>query len=232
MIKAVLFDLYHTLVRYEPPREESLSSSLGRLGINRSAKELRRPMIAGDEYFYAQGSHKGMSQRSETENQALWAKYQSVVLQETGIEPNPLLIKTLLADMQKTKYELVLYDDVLTAFTKLKRKGMVLGLISNIDKDVTPLLDKLEITHWLKVKMTSKEAGVSKPHPEIFHEAVKRAGMANHEVLYVGDQYQIDVMGARGAGLKGLLLDRGDFFTEIRADEKIHNLNEVELHLA
>jgi putative hydrolase of the HAD superfamily len=232
MIKAVFFDLYNTLVRYDPPREETLSAVLIRSGISRSARELRRPMVAGDEYFYAEGSHKGMSQRTEEEKQALWAKYQVIVLKEALIEPKPELIKAILADMQKTKYELVLYDDVLPAFTSLQAQGMALGLISNIDKDVTPLMDKLGITHWLKVIMTSQEAGVSKPHPGIFHEAVKRAGVANHEVLFVGDQYQIDVMGARGAGLKGLLLDRGGFFDEITSAEKIQNLNEVESHLA
>ncbi len=232
MIKAVFFDLYHTLIRYDPPREESLASALKRSGINCSARELRRPMVAGDEYFYAEGSHKGMSRRTEPEKQELWFKYQAVVLEEAGIKPEPGLIRYLLSEMQKTKYEMVLFDDVLPAFSVLQDRGMALGLVSNIDKDITPLLDKLGITNWLKVRMTSHEAGVSKPQPAIFHKAVQKAGVSAAEVLYVGDQYQIDVLGARGAGLKALLLDRGGFFDEVPAVEKIQNLGEVESRLA
>ena len=48
--------------------------------------------------------------------------------------------------MQKVKYEMVLFDDVLPAFTGLVERGLLLGLISNIDKDVTPILDKVGIT--------------------------------------------------------------------------------------
>ena len=46
----------------------------------------------------------------------------------------------------------------------------------------------------------------TKPDPRIFLEAVRRAGAAASDSLYVGDQYEIDVLGARRAGLKGCCL--------------------------
>lgn len=231
MIKAVFFDLYHTLISYDPPREESLSASLGRRGIVRSPQQLRRPLIAADEYFYEQGSRKGMSQRNHEETMALWANYQAVLLTEAGLQPEPALIQGILSDMQKIKYEMVLFDDVLPAFTGLVERGLLLGLISNIDKDVIPILDKVGITAWLQVKMTSAEAGVTKPHPAIFQRAVAQAGLANHEVLYVGDQYQVDVLDARQAGLKALLIDRGGYFDDVPKAEKICGLAELPAHL-
>lgn len=231
MIKAVFFDLYHTLISYDPPREQSLSASLERRGMVRSPQQLRRPLIAADEYFYQQGSRKGMSQRSHEETMELWVNYQAVLLTEAGLKPEPALIKGILSDMQKVEYKMVLFDDVLPAFTGLVERGLLLGLISNIDKDVTPILEKVGITDWLQVKMTSAEAGVTKPHPAIFQRAVAQAGLANPEVLYVGDQYQVDVVGARQAGLKGLLIDRGGYFDDVPEAEKIRGLGELYSHL-
>lgn len=232
MIKAVFFDLYHTLIRYDPPREESLADILRRAGVARNARELRKPLVVGDEYFYAASSHQGFNQRSEAEKKEVLLSYYELVFKEAGINPRPELIKDVLSGMQNIKYEMVLFDDVLPAFNALKSGGKMLGLISNIDKDITPLLDKLGITGWLNICMTSYEAGVSKPHPEIFHKAVQKAGMDSGDVLYVGDQYQIDVLGARSAGLRALLVDRGGFFDEVPAEEKVQNLMEIGAYLS
>jgi FMN phosphatase YigB (HAD superfamily) len=46
-------------------------------------------------------------------------------------------------------------------------------------------------------------------------------------VLYVGDQWVVDVQGARGSGMKALLLDRGGYFDEIPASEKINSLKDI-----
>ena len=209
-----------------------MANSLKRNGIEREPSDLSRPLIAGDEYFYEQGSRKGMSQRNPEDKIALWTKYQAIVLKEAGIDPRPDLIKSLLFDMQNTSYEMVLFEDVLPAFDALQKQGKVLGLISNIDTDVQPLLAKLGIAEWLKVRMTSAEAGVTKPHPGIFDRAVLKTGFPNHEVLYVGDQYQIDVLGARGAGLRALLIDRLGSFDDVPSADKIQSLTDISAHLA
>lgn len=46
----------------------------------------------------------------------------------------------------------------------------------------------------------SEEVGVMKPHPQIFEHATKLAGVAPHEILYVGDSLSSDVMGSKNAG--------------------------------
>ena len=232
MIKAVLFDLYHTLIHYSPPREVSLAASLKRNGIEREPTDLSRPMIAGDEYFYEQGSQKSLGQRSREEKLALWTEYQTIVLKEAGIEPQAGLIRAILTDMKNTKYEMVLFEDVLPAFEALHNQGKLLGLISNVDSDIQPMLEKLGIADWLTIRMTSAEAGVTKPRRGIFDRAVEKTGFLHREVLYVGDQYQIDVIGARNAGLAALLIDRKGIFTEVPSTEKIGQLTEVSAHLA
>ena len=57
--------------------------------------------------------------------------------------------------------------------------------------------------------ISSDTARAYKPHREIFDEALRVSGCAPGEVIHIGDSYDTDVVGARGAGIKPVLLLRG-----------------------
>ena len=231
MIKAVFFDLYHTLVRYEPSREELTAGFLKEFGIEVSADALRRPLVAADEFIYREMSRLPLGRRSDEERAALFLEHQAIVLREAGIAADTRIAAGLLGKMQRVKMDLVLFDDVAPALTDLKGRGLWLGLISNIDQDIGAMLEGLGLPSWLDSVVTSRDAGASKPRPEIFLEAVRRAGVAPAEAVYVGDQYEVDILGAAGAGLKGILLDRGGYFAEISDCPRIRSLSEIVGHL-
>lgn len=231
MIKAVFFDLYHTLLRYDPPREEPMAKAINAFGIEVTPEALRRPLVAADEFIYQEHARLPLSKRPDEEKKALWAQYQAVVLKEAGIEPTTELVGSILSKMQQIRFNQVLFDDVLPTLNELQGKGLILGLISNIDSDIAPLFRKLGLTPLLQVVVTSQGAGYSKPQPEIFREAVRQAGVRAEEAIYVGDQYQIDVIGATEAGMQGILLDRGGFFKEATENPKIQNLYQLLEHL-
>jgi putative hydrolase of the HAD superfamily len=231
MIKAVFFDLYHTLVRYEPPREEIESRVLQDFGIAVSAEALRRPMLIADEFIYNQIARRPLSTRSREEVAALYAQYQETLLKEAGVKYDNKLVLTLLGKMQQTRMDLVLFDDVKPALNALKNRGLVLGLISNIEQDMTGTLDRLGLRAWLGVVVTSQDANANKPKPEIFQYALQQAGVPPAESIYVGDQYQVDVLGARGAGMQAILLDRTGYHEDITDCPRIRTLAEVAEHL-
>lgn len=228
MIKAIFFDLYHTLIHYHPQREGVFALSLARHGISTETGVLKHAIIAGDEFFYQENARKSLGQRTDTETHALWQEYHSIVLKGAGVTPSPELVDGIISDMRQTTFEKVLFSDVMPAFAVLSGCGLNIGLISNVDQDISPLLNKLGLSTYLGVVLTSKDAGVTKPNPHIFHEAIRRIGVDASDTLYVGDQYQIDVLGARGAGLRALLLDREDSYPDIAAVEKIKSLGELE----
>ncbi len=231
MIKAVFFDLYHTLLGYDPPREELQAGALKEFGIEVNPEALRRPLVVADEYIYREHSRQSLGKRSNEERMVVWAQYERILLREAGIEADGRLISGLLGKMNQFELKQVLFDDVLPALTGLKNRGLILGLISNVDQDITALLDKLGLTAWLQVVVTSLDAGFNKPSPEIFQEAVKRAGVQPDEAIYVGDQYEIDVIGANKAGMKGILIDRGNFFSEIADCPRLQNLGQISKYL-
>ncbi len=227
MIKATFFDLYQTLINYDPPREEQLSRIICDYGIEVTTDSLRRPMVKADEFIYNEHSRSPISQRSESEQKTLYARYQSILLKEAGINPTPDLIQNNIIKMQQVKFSRVLFDDVLPALEQLKKNNIILGLISNIDSDIKPLFDKLGLTPLMQVVVTSRDSGFHKPQPEIFKEAARLAGIETDEAMYIGDQYQIDVLGAKKAGMQGVLLDRNDYFKEDTEELIIKDLHEL-----
>ena len=231
MIKAIFFDLYHTLVRYEPPQEELEANALKEVGINTAPEVFGRPMVVANEFIYQEIARCPLSKRSKEETIALYAQFQRIVLKEAGIEPDEKLVLAMLGKMQQFKTKLVLFDDVIPALKDLRSRGLILGLISNVERDLTATMNELGLPSWLDIVVTSLDAGFSKPQPEIFEEAIRRAGVQPSQAVYVGDQYQIDCVGAERAGMKGILIDRGDYFREMTDCPRIRSLAELAAYL-
>ena len=227
MIKAVFFDLYFTLVGYEPSQEEIEAGLLHNFGIDVSPEALRRPLAAANEAIIQAMIHRPMNQRSKEEMTALYAQFHRDILREAGLKAGENVIMGLLTGMLQAKMKLVLFDDVLPALDNLKGRGLTLGLISNIERNMSGALDELGLSPRLDVVVTSQDAGANKPQPEIFRFALKKAGITPAESIYIGDQYQVDVVGARGAGMKGILIDRAGHHEAITDCPRIQSLAEV-----
>ena len=227
MIKAVFFDLYQTLVRYQPSQEELEAKALKSFGINVTADALHHPILTANEYIYQQIAKRPLSQRTREETMALYMEYQRIVLKEAGITAEERVVLGLLGMMQQAKMDFVLFDDVPAALDGLKKRGLKLGLISNIERDMTATLNKLSLSSRLDFVVTSQDAGFTKPQPEIFRYALKQAGVLPAEAVYIGDQYQVDIIGAQKAGMKGILLDRDGYYKEKLDCPKIKSLKEL-----
>ena len=231
MIKAVFFDLFQTLVRYDPPREELVAKVLRDFGISRDPVIFQGPLVAADEFMYGEIANRALSLRSAEEKTGLYVEHQRIMLREAGVDADDKLILGLLKKMQEFSMNLVLFDDVAPALTDLKGRGLVLGLISNVEQDMTDTLTRLELTSWLEIIVTSQDAGANKPRPEIFREALRRADVQPPDALYVGDQYNVDVVGAAGAGMTGVLIDRTGHYDSISDCPKIRQLGDVTAYL-
>jgi putative hydrolase of the HAD superfamily len=231
MIKAVFFDLYQTLVHYKPSQEELEARALQSFGINVTAEALRRPILAANEFIYEQMARRPLSQRSREETMSLYSEYQRIVLKEAGLAADDKIVLKLLGMMQQAKMDLVLFDDVIPALDGLKKSKLTLGLISNIERDMTTTLDKLGLSSRLDIVVTSQDTGFTKPHPEMFQYAIKQAGVPPAATAYVGDQYQVDVVGSNKAGMRGILLDRDDYYRETLDCPRLRNLKNLAKYL-
>ncbi len=100
-----------------------------------------------------------------------------------------------------------LREGAISTLAELRRRGLTLGIISNSD-DRT-LLERTVIAGLVPQVdfVLSSEAAMScKPDPGIFREALRRAGCAAAEALFVGDTPDQDIVGGALAGLHTALL--------------------------
>lgn len=103
-----------------------------------------------------------------------------------------------------------LYDDVPDVLRTLADAGMRLGLISNSHRCLASFLAHFELEGLIDATVSSSEHGYMKPRASIFAAALRLVDVAPAEAVMVGDNVRQDVEGALRAGMRAVLLHRGD----------------------
>lgn len=97
------------------------------------------------------------------------------------------------------------YPDALHALTRLTARLPVAAL-TNGNAD----LAKIGIAGHFAACVTARDEGHAKPDAPIFHATCARLRVAPHELLHVGDDPELDVVGAQRAGVRSCWLNRHD----------------------
>jgi len=100
--------------------------------------------------------------------------------------------------------------DVVPALEALRARGLRLVVVSNANGTLRKHMDRLDLTRRFDVVLDSADEGVEKPDPRFFEIALARSAARKDTTIHVGDLYYVDVMGARAAGLRGVLLDEAN----------------------
>ena len=96
-------------------------------------------------------------------------------------------------------------------------------------------LDRIGIDDLFDAFVSARSVGAAKPARSIFDAAVSAGGAEAHETLHVGDHPEIDVNGARAAGLRSVWLNRHgrDWPSEFpQPDGVVRSLEELDRLLA
>jgi len=105
-------------------------------------------------------------------------------------------------------YELAdLYPDAIQCLEETRALGLLVGIVGN----QTAAMEEWAREAILSADVISSSAslGVAKPAPAFFRRVVELAGCAPHEVAYVGDRVDNDVVPAAAAGLIAVHIRRG-----------------------
>ncbi|MFH1002992.1 MAG: HAD-IA family hydrolase [Chloroflexota bacterium] len=234
MIKTVFFDWFHTLARYDPPREELHSRLLHDFGIEVSPSDLMPGLLAADGYFFTEGARAVPGKERSPQGQPeRYRRYLEIMLETAGVHAAPELLPRILQQWPKLfgGSHFVLFDDVLPTIKGLKERRLTLGLLTNATREAIAIYADLGLAPYLDFVVTSEEAGADKPSPKIFLKALEKAGVSPPEAMHVGDQYDIDVAGARGAGINPLLLDRFNLYAGGTDCPRIQTLPEITAYL-
>jgi HAD superfamily hydrolase (TIGR01509 family) len=191
-----LFDAGNTLVFLDYTR---LAEGVGAaLGLPLSGDELSRHVSAATLAM----------ERAAASDQARAAAYLEALFLLGGVPPERMgEVRACLARMHG---ELHLWCSIAEgsaeSLARLRQAGVKLGVVSNSDGRVEEALEAAGLRGYFDVVIDSARVGVEKPDPRIFHAALERLGVPPEEALYVGDLYEVDVVGARAAGMDAVLL--------------------------
>ena len=136
-----------------------------------------------------------------------------LILEHAGI-PRSAATAAALADLHAyhTASNLWEYvpDDVVPALEAFHARGLQLVVVSNANGPLRAHMDRLKLTPLFDTILDSSDEGVEKPDPRFFRIALERSGASPESTIHVGDLYYVDVVGARNAGLRGVLLDEAN----------------------
>lgn len=200
--KAVLFDLYGTLVDVrvdeDAPRFwDALALEAFGPGWRRSGQELRG--------LYLRLLHEMAGEHAEG---FMLDGVFSRLLACYGVDPSARAVAAFagtfrrhsLVRLEKKPYT----DDLLCT---IREEGYALGLVSNTEALLTDYdLEILGLHDRFDAVVLSSRVGFKKPDRSIFDLALKRLGVAAWECVFVGDNLVDDIAGAQGAGMDALYL--------------------------
>lgn len=115
---------------------------------------------------------------------------------------------TALYDHFKTADPWYVYPDTIATLTQWRDRGVQLGVLSNFDSRLYPVLSALGLADFFHSVTISTEVGAAKPNPLVFQSALEKHGCLPAAAWHVGDSYQEDYLGAKEAGLRAIWLKR------------------------
>jgi putative hydrolase of the HAD superfamily len=137
---------------------------------------------------------------------------------------NPLLADDAFEVFFAARHEVTLYDDALLALEFLSARYPVVAL-SNGNADI----QRIGLGKYFRASISAQEFGLGKPDPRIFHAAAGAVDVPAHNVLHVGDDATLDVLGALNAGMQTAWVNRSDhlWVHEASPHETVTNLTEL-----
>jgi FMN phosphatase YigB (HAD superfamily) len=216
-IKAIFFDLDGTLRHSVPRGGDVFSDYAATLGLRVNHEDRIRATRWEHLYWASSADLRDDLMAHSGETEKFWIEYSRRRLIALGASPTWAISyapKMSLHMGSEYRPESVVLDDVRSTLVELKQAGYLMAVLSNRDKPFTDVLESHHIREFFEFSMAGGEVDSYKPEPGLFEHALKRANLAAHEAMYVGDNYYADVIGSRRAGLMPVLYDTDGIFPE------------------
>jgi putative hydrolase of the HAD superfamily len=203
--ETVAFDCAGTLLRLDPPQEVIFREAAAELGVN-----LRLESVASA-YVLVNFSLKMKS--SELSSTAAKIEFYRVFnaqlcaalgIQRSFERLHPLLMRRFTERRQWTAF-----DDVIETLQAIGQHVPV-HVLANWNTGLDDVLRRAGLRDLFGDVAASESLGIEKPARECFEAFIARNGLNPARVVYVGNEYVADVVGAREAGLTPVLVDRDD----------------------
>ncbi len=241
MVKAILFDLGGTLLRYAISEYSFIEmSKFGIAALYQYLQPREYPLPTEDLFCQIVSDNLDADWHNALATKTSVSLASSVrdSLHVWGIEiPDEELYAALWRYYEYMAPYVGIYDDTTEVLMALHRRGLKLGMVSNTvwtramhDAD----LQRFDILHFLPYRTYSSEVAHIKPHAAIFQRALDAMNVAPRDAVFVGDRLLEDVSGSQAVGMAAVLKlvpERKEVSDTIIPDARIANLRELLVYL-
>jgi putative hydrolase of the HAD superfamily len=223
----LFFDLDHTLWDFEANAKLTLqdlhdSLELGKKGVN------------DFELF-----HKNYLEH----NERLWERYRNGAIKQDELRIKRMQMALLdfkiaddeLAKIMSTRFlellptRTLLFPDTKEILQYLSDKGYELHLITNgFEQTQHSKLNHSGLSGFFKEIITSEGSNSLKPNKEIFEYAFQKTGAKPDESIMIGDSIEVDIQGAKNAGIDQVFVNHHHVQIDIRPTYTVYSLKELE----
>jgi putative hydrolase of the HAD superfamily len=226
-VRAVFFDAGYTLLCMDPPQETLFLRVCSELAIRVDTDKLADAVHRANAKLAPRTRARVPAPFSQERVDRFWIDYHRAVLEGCATVEDPDLLAETLYRRFSAALGWRIYDDVRPLLVELRARGILLGIISNWTGDLEEVLHKIDLHAPFDIILDSARFGHEKPHPEIFEEAVRRAGVSPATAMHVGDSIEHDVDGALASGLRPILIDRAGKHGSFDRAPRVTTLNDV-----
>lgn len=225
MIKAILLDLFGTLIAYADQEEDIRTAGDGIYAV---LVKLGAAMPYEDFVHY--WLTRFFPSLTPDENIAETPFLGKILrlFRACGLPEDRAAARQAAADcIADWEAHFYLPEDTLPTLAAL-RERYPLALVSNFDHPpyVHELLQRHGLARYLEPIIVSGAVGFDKPDPRIYHLALDALGCAPEEALFVGDTLETDIAGAEAVGCRAVLIDMKDTHPQ-HPGERIRTLSEL-----
>ncbi|HZP56721.1 MAG TPA: HAD family hydrolase [Dehalococcoidia bacterium] len=214
MIRAVVFDLGHTLWDIEPDDgellaaayrafREELGARLGRDDLPAAEaiqRAVRDALVADAPMYFAEGPELRQPPSHSWVERGCRA---------AGLVLDEALLRELTPPLFATEIErLACGEGTVAAVRALDAEGYALGCVTNTLADtasIRAMLRRHGLEDVMRSVVVSADEGWRKPHSSLFAKALRELAVAPHEAVFVGDSPYHDIAGAKAAGMRAVL---------------------------
>lgn len=202
-IEAIFFDIGDTLVFDRPPLPERLASAARSAGLTLDPARLPESFRAA-EAFAVRRYVEGTAWDAPGALREIMDVLLDAMAQPTPTDSQWAMLALAFSSAPFTRYA---HPGAAALLTELTRRGFTLGAISDWEDTLPDVLTELGLLPYFRALSISACVGVTKPNPLLFEDALAQVPLPPDACLHVGDWYELDVRGARAAGMNALLFD-------------------------
>ncbi|CAK1554036.1 unnamed protein product [Leptosia nina] len=232
-IKLLTFDATNTLLKFCVSPWKYYAEVAEKHGYHVKEEQIKKQFLGT--YKILSKTHPNFGRES-----ILWENWWRKIVEGTfkdSIDDKDKVksISNILIEDYKTPKCWCAADGALDLLTHIRNQGIELGVISNFDPRLHEVLHQLNLTTYFKFVLTSYEVGYNKPDKAIFQLAKMQTkfNISSEECLHIGDDYEKDFEGAKGAGWEAILVTEDwQEHWDIKPKQCYRNLSELKKELA